>query len=105
MAKGLKTGGRSAGTPNRRTREITELLRSLDCNPIEGMVLIAQNEQHTPELRGRMFAELAQYLYPKRRATELSAEDGQGEITITWGTASPEPIHVTQEGTRIEGPE
>ena len=66
MAKGHKTGGRVAGTPNRKTQEISALLESLGCNPIEGMARIATNEKHSPELRGRMYAELAQYVYPAR---------------------------------------
>jgi len=81
MAAGHKTGGRRAGTPNKKTREVTELLRSLNCDPIEGMVRIAQDERCSLELRGRMFSDLAQYVYPKRRATELSAE-GAGEIIV-----------------------
>jgi len=80
---GRKTGGRTAGTPNRKTREVAELLRSLNCDPIEGMVQIAQNENCTMELRGKMFSELAQYLYPKRRATELSAEEPT-KIEVSW---------------------
>ena len=76
MAVGHKTGGRSAGTPNRKTKEVSELLESLGCNPIEGMVAIAANQQNPPELRGRMYAELAQYVYPKRRAVEHSGDGG-----------------------------
>ena len=41
MALGHKTGGRKAGTPNRKTREIGELLESPGHNPIEAMVQIA----------------------------------------------------------------
>jgi hypothetical protein len=76
MAKGHKTGGRVAGTPNRKTQEVTELLESLGCSPIEGMARIAMNEAHPPELRGRMYAELAQYVAPKRKSVEMSAADG-----------------------------
>jgi hypothetical protein len=50
---------------NRKTQEISALLESLGCNPIEGMARIATNEQHSPELRGRMYAELAQYVLPE----------------------------------------
>jgi hypothetical protein len=89
MAKGYKTGGRSAGTPNRKTLEITELLESYDCNPIEGMVRIAQDETNTPELRARMFSELAQYMYPKRRAVEMSAHEGAGEVIFRWVDTQP----------------
>ena len=43
--KGLpKTGGRVKGAPNRSTLEVQELLARLDCDPIEGMVLIAQGK-------------------------------------------------------------
>ena len=74
MAKRHKTGGRVAGTPNRKTQEISALLESLGCNPIEGMARIATNEKHSPELRGRIFAELAQYVAVKRKAVELAAD-------------------------------
>jgi hypothetical protein len=42
------------------------------------MAGIAGNEQNPPELRGRMYAELAQYLYPKRRAVEASITSPDG---------------------------
>ena len=63
------------GTPNRKTEEIRELLDSLGCNPIEGMAKLAGNAENSPELRGRMYAELAQYLYPKRKAVEHSGAE------------------------------
>lgn len=72
-----KTGGRKKGTPNKRTKEITDKLAALDCDPIEGMAGIAMDEQNAPELRGRMFAELAQYVAPKRKAIEHSGEAGE----------------------------
>ena len=70
MALGKKTGGRLKGTPNRRTMEVVERLAAMDCDPIEGMAKIALDPTSPLELRGRMFAELAQYCYPKRKAFE-----------------------------------
>src|ERR1700686_2577549 len=78
MAVGKKTGGREKGTPNRRTQEIAAQLAELGCDPIEGMALLAMDKKNTPELRGRMFAELAAYVWPKRKAVEVSAGDGDG---------------------------
>ncbi len=75
MALGRKTGGRQKGTPNKRTAEIAELLSALNCNPIEGMVQIAMDQSNPAELRGRMFAELAGYLFPKRKATEIKVDE------------------------------
>jgi len=65
-----------AGTPNRKTRDVGELLASLDCDPIRGMAEIARNPEASLELRGRMNAELAQYVYPKRKAVEHSGAGG-----------------------------
>jgi hypothetical protein len=71
---GRKYGGRKKGTPNRKTQEISELLESLGHNPIEAMVKIANNPKASLELRGRMNAELAQYVYPKRKAVEVAGD-------------------------------
>jgi len=76
MASGRKTGGRIAGTPNKKTEELAQRLAAIGCDPVEGMAIIAMDEANPPELRGRMFAELAQYLYPKRRATEIKTDNG-----------------------------
>ena len=86
MALGRKTGGRVAGTPNKRTAEVVARLDALGCDPIEGMARIAMDEANPPELRGRMFAELAQYVAPKRKAVEHSAEDGSASVTLSWMT-------------------
>lgn len=77
MAIGKKTGGRIKGTPNKRTVEIVELLEALDCEPVAGMASIAMDQRNPVELRGRMFAELANYVHAKKRATEIKADDGK----------------------------
>lgn len=61
-------GGRQKGTPNKRTQDVAQLLAQMGCDPIEGMARIAMNEKLSPELRGRMYAELARYVYPKLKA-------------------------------------
>lgn len=76
MSIGKKTGGRQKGTPNKSTLEVQAKLAELDCDPLQGMAILAADSRNTPELRGRMYAELAQYLYPKRKATEVTKGDG-----------------------------
>ena len=76
MSLGKKTGGRIRGTPNKRTLEIQDRLCSMGCDPIQGMADLAMDANNTPELRGRMYAELAQYVAPKRKAVEHS----RGEV-------------------------
>lgn len=76
MATGRKTGGRIKGTPNRKTEELGRRLASMGCDPLAGMAILAMDEANPPELRGRMYAELAQYLHPKRKATEIKVDEG-----------------------------
>ena len=70
--------GRKRGTPNRRTAQVHELLLALKCDPITGMARIAMNAKNPPDLRGRMYSELAQYLFPKRKALEVSTTPAEG---------------------------
>ena len=77
MAIGKKTGGRLLGTPNKKTTEIQAVLAKMGCDPILGMALLAMDANNTPELRGRMYAELAQYVAPKRKAVEHSRNEDQ----------------------------
>ena len=73
-----KTGGRVSGTPNRKTHELAEKLEKLGCDPIGGLAQLAMNTETAPELRVRCYAELAQYVHPKRKAMDLgSAKDSE----------------------------
>lgn len=76
MAKGHKTGGRQKGTPNKANADIQERLKALNCDPIEGMAILAEDVNNPPELRGRMYSELAQYVAAKRKAVEHTGPNG-----------------------------
>ena len=80
-ARGRKTGGRKAGVPNKKTRAIQERLEELGCDPLEGMAKIAMDESIEVNIRLTAYKELAQYLYPKRKAIEVvqEQEDEQPE--------------------------
>ncbi len=71
MADGFKSGGRRKGSLNRRTVEASVKLDALGCDPLEGAARIAMDESIPIEVRGRMYAELAVYMYPKRRAIDF----------------------------------
>jgi len=53
----------------------------MGCDPIEGLARIALDPQTNVALKVRSFAELAQYVYPKRKAIEVAAE-GQDELKV-----------------------
>jgi hypothetical protein len=76
---GERRGGRQRGAPNKRTLDVIERLAALHCDPITGMARIAMDEKAPLEIRARMYAELAQYIAPKRKALEHSADPGRIE--------------------------
>ena len=82
---GERRGGRKTGTPNKRTLAVAEKLAALGCDPIEGMARIPMDEQAELGLRAQMYKELAQYVAPKRKAMEVTGEDGgpvKTEMTV-----------------------
>ena len=77
MGLGIKTGGRSRGTPNKRTQDVMEKLDELGCDPIEGMARIAQQAEADGDknLAAQMYKELAPYIAPKRKAIEQTIKN------------------------------
>ncbi|MEW5251268.1 hypothetical protein [Microbulbifer sp. 2201CG32-9] len=42
---GKKTGGRTKGTPNKRTQQVQEKLQALGCDPVEGLARIGMQAE------------------------------------------------------------
>jgi len=82
MALGRKTGGRTKGTPNKKTLDAIERLEQLGCDPIQVMAKIAMDDAAPIEVRARMFSELATYVAPKRKAVEHSAKEERGRSRL-----------------------
>ena len=80
---GEHRGGRAPGTPNKRTAELVERLAELECDPVEGLVRIAADPNTDAVLRARVYADLLPYLYPRRKAMELSGHDNS-PIQVSW---------------------
>jgi hypothetical protein len=83
MAKGIKTGGRTAGAVNKTTSEIREQFQNLITNNLDQL-----NEDLSslePLQRLKMIIELSKFVVPTLKATELTTgtENGFNPITIT----------------------
>lgn len=88
--KGEKTpgSGRQKGTPNKVTQSLEEKCALMGVDVFEEMLKIATNEEH-PD-RFSCLKELAQYLYPKRKALEISNGEGDGFRVILCDYSSKE---------------
>jgi hypothetical protein len=73
------------GSQNKRTKAVDERLEAR-LRSDEDMARLAMDETVEVGIRAQMFKELAQYLYPKRKAIEVNGEDGepiQGELALS----------------------
>ena len=98
----LKGGpGRKPGTRNQstkvsaqqRVREIEKQLgRSID--PLEGLAKIAA-ETEDVQVKLSALKELAKYLYPQRKAVDMSLEEQEGDVTTMSDADLESIIHGT----------
>ena len=93
MAKGVKTGGRTAGAVNKTTTEIREHYQNLVSNNLEQLDNDLKSLE--PLQRLKMIIELSKFVVPTLKATELSTgiENGFNPIIINLGNGtSPDAI-------------
>lgn len=77
-----KTGGRRKGTPNRRTIDLTERLENVGLNVPERLVELLP--QLSAEKQVEILMDLMTFLYPKRKAIEVSESEEAPKITISF---------------------
>ncbi len=76
--KGLaKTGGRAKGTVNKSTQDLFDICEAQGLKPFEALVR-ALNDIDDPVKKFDSLEKVCQYLYPKRKALELSSDDEKG---------------------------
>lgn len=77
----VKTGGRQKGSKNQitssRDKKIEDFCETYSCDPIESLFSIASNINTPIDIRVSILKELAQYIYPKKRAIEVEATESQ----------------------------
>lgn len=90
MAKGVKTGGRRPGSPNKATKEFRDTVTRLLSDNAENVAIwLAQVAEGVPETEGvkgvpadpakalDLLAKLAEYAAPKLNRTEHTGSDGE----------------------------
>lgn len=73
--------GRPKGLKNKKTLQIEAMLEKLGCNPIENMVTMLKDVNVDNAIKCKLNCELANYIYPKRKAIE-HAGPGGGPVVL-----------------------
>lgn len=71
-AGGPKTGGRKKGTPNKATLSIERKLAEKGIDVIDEIINLLS--QLDPPYKMRIYLNLLEYIYPKRKSIEISLE-------------------------------
>lgn len=91
MAKGIKTGGRAPGTPNKKTRELTELLAERmgpGWSPVAELARLSADESLPVDLRVKCLAEVAPYVHGRRAPVrDASAPEMGLEALVAAGVS------------------
>lgn len=88
MARGVKTGGRQPGTPNKATKEFRDTVSALLSDNAENVAIWlervangAGDAKPDPGKALDLMAKLAEFAAPKLARTEVTGEDG-GAIQV-----------------------
>jgi hypothetical protein len=75
MAKGIKTGGREQGTPNRLTKELRKILKNILSDELEN--LPKQLDKLEPKDRLELIVKLMPYAMPKVETVRMDTGEPQ----------------------------
>jgi hypothetical protein len=68
---------RPKGVPNRKTQALIDICEEFGLNPFVEMIM-NYKELESPRERFDAAEKLAQYIYPKRKAIEVSTDEDKG---------------------------
>ncbi len=77
-----KSGGRKAGTPNKKTQSLEDKAREMEVDPFEILLRVAKGDWRglgykenviSLETRLKAASEACTYLFPKRKAIQITA--------------------------------
>lgn len=81
MAKGIKTGGRTKGTPNRLTRELRQVLKNIIHQEIQN--LPDTFSQLEPKERVELLVKMLPYALPRVNPESYALSEG-GVADFEW---------------------
>ena len=87
-AVGRKKGSRNKGSKvsaSEKLRQVEEQL-GMTVDPLEGMARIAVDPNSDVQTKLSALRELAKYVYPQRKAVDMSIEEDRGEATAMSDT-------------------
>lgn len=79
---GKKTGGRTKGTANKKTRAIADAAAANGITPLEYMLMVLRDETQPAERRDWAAEKAAPYIHPKLQTSTIKGTGDDGEIKL-----------------------
>ena len=97
-----KTGGRKAGTPNKKTVELLARLSEMDWDPLRELHELAKEARAAGDLAAAIKANVGvlNYVYPKRRSIDLANDSGPLTLVVHTGVPTDAPSELPPEDVR-----
>jgi hypothetical protein len=86
MAHGFKTGGRTAGTLNKRTREMLDEIASTGEEPLQYMLRVMRDPEAPPARRDAMAVAAAPYVHSKLAQVDDTAQQNWNITGVRFWT-------------------
>jgi hypothetical protein len=86
MAYGFKTGGRTAGTLNKRTEAMLDEIASTGETPLDYMLRVMRDPEAQPARRDAMAIAAAPYVHPKLAQVDATVQEKQNIIGVRLWT-------------------
>jgi hypothetical protein len=86
MAYGFKTGGRTAGTLNKRTQDMLDEITSTGETPLQYMLRVMRNPEASPARRDAMAIAAAPYVHSKLAQVDATPQEKQNIIGVRLWT-------------------
>lgn len=87
MARGIKTGGRQKGTPNKATAAKAAEIAASGETPLDYMIRVMRDEAVDPDRRDRMATAAAPFIHPKLSSQDLTVTADEKRCATDWTTA------------------
>ena len=81
MAHGIKTGGRTAGTPNKVTAELRQQMQAIVEATVKDLPAIL--EDMAPEERIKALSVILPYVLPKLSSVVISGDEDAGPVRVS----------------------
>ena len=82
-----KTGGRKAGTPNKKTVELLARLSEMDWDPLQELHELAKEARAAGDLANaiKANASMLNFIFPKRKSIDVTSTGGPAQLIINTG--------------------